>query len=47
MKSIRIMSIAIIMLFLASPVIAAPKLKSLCDIHYPSDSSIEWQCMKL
>lgn len=48
MKSFRIVySAMIIMVFLASPAIASQKIKSLCEIHYPSDSLIEWQCLKL
>lgn len=31
----------------ASTAVAAQKLKSLCDIHYPSDQRIEWRCLKL
>ncbi len=26
---------------------AKEKMKSLCDIHYPSDDSIEWECREL
>ena len=25
----------------------AVKMKSLCDVHYPSDDRIEWKCLKL
>lgn len=48
MKLLRIVRFAFIMIaFLASPVTAAQKIKSLCEIHYPSDNNIEWQCLKL
>ena len=35
------------LLCFAAPGIAAVKVKSLCEIHYPSDAGIEWQCLKL
>jgi hypothetical protein len=38
---------ALSLLLIASPAAAQVKLKSLCDIHYPSDAGIEWQCRKL
>jgi L,D-transpeptidase catalytic domain len=31
----------------ASSGLASIKVKSLCDIHYPSDAQIEWHCQKL
>lgn len=31
----------------AAPGLAAVKVKSLCEIHYPSDARVEWQCLKL
>ncbi|HEY5974566.1 MAG TPA: L,D-transpeptidase [Geobacteraceae bacterium] len=31
----------------AAPGRAAGKLKSLCEIQFPSDARIEWQCLKL
>lgn len=34
-------------IFFASPAVAVVKIKSLCEIHYPSDARIEWQCLKL
>src|SRR5512141_688157 len=37
----------IFMLF-AAPVLARQhKIMSLCEIHYPSDVNIEWECLKL
>jgi hypothetical protein len=30
-----------------APAVAAIKVKSLCEVHYPSDARIEWQCLKL
>lgn len=29
------------------PAAAADKLNSLCEVHYPSDSRIEWECVQL
>ena len=45
----RITSAAIICLLLIfnSPALANSKIRSLCDISYPSDALIEWQCRKL
>jgi len=36
-------------LLLAAPPLHASshKLMSLCDVHYPSDSSVDWECRKL
>ena len=36
-----------ILLPLAPQSLAAAKLTSLCGVHYPSDSRIEWECRKL
>jgi hypothetical protein len=35
------------LLCVATPAGAVVKVKSLCDVHYPSDARIEWQCQKL
>jgi hypothetical protein len=46
----RIISAGIIFIMLqivASTGLAEMKIKSLCGIHYPSDDSIQWQCLKL
>ena len=37
----------LVLLFLAVPANAAIKVKSLCEVHYPSDARIEWRCLKL
>jgi len=34
-------------LLFATTGMAAEKIKSLCDMHYPSDDRIEWRCIKL
>lgn len=47
MKSIRIVSCVILMCCFASEAIAAQKIKSLCEIHYPSDNNFKWQCLEL
>ncbi|HJV33761.1 L,D-transpeptidase [Geomonas sp.] len=31
----------------ASSAVAAQKVRSLCEIHYPSDQRIQWRCQKL
>ncbi len=31
----------------AAPAFAVVKVKSLCEVHYPSDARVEWQCQKL
>ncbi|HLO24561.1 MAG TPA: L,D-transpeptidase [Geobacteraceae bacterium] len=37
-----------IFMFFAAPIFASQhKIKNLCEIHYPSDESIEWECVKL
>lgn len=36
-----------VLLCFATPGIAAEKVKSLCELQYPSDARIEWQCLKL
>jgi L,D-transpeptidase catalytic domain len=35
------------LLCFASSGMATVKVKSLCDVHYPSDERIEWHCLKL
>jgi len=48
MKRLRFLFMTgIILLGFAASAMAAVKVKSLCDLHYPSDSRIEWQCRKL
>ena len=38
----------LLLLSFASLVVAAPvKIESLCDVHYPSDARINWECRKL
>ena len=37
-----------IFMFFAAPIFASQhKIKNLCEIHYPSDTNIEWDCLKL
>ncbi|HOP40385.1 MAG TPA: L,D-transpeptidase [Geobacteraceae bacterium] len=36
-----------IMIFTAPVFAGGRKVKSLCDLHFPSDSHIEWECRKL
>jgi len=36
-----------LLLCFAAPGFGAIKVKSLCEIHYPSDARIAWQCVKL
>ena len=48
MKWLRFVSfVAVLLISLVTPAVTVVKVKSLCEIHYPSDSSIEWQCQKL
>jgi hypothetical protein len=48
MKWLRFSFLALSMLLcLAAPAVAAVKVRSLCELHYPSDARIEWQCLKL
>src|SRR6266704_84388 len=48
MKSLRFVYIVFaVLLCIAAPAFAAVKVKSLCELHYPSDARIEWQCQKL
>ena len=48
MKSIKHTSVALItLLIFTSTAMADMKIKSLCNIHYPSDAGIDWQCRKL
>ena len=48
MRWLRFAFIAVIApLCFASAGVASIKVKSLCDIHYPSDARIEWHCRKL
>jgi hypothetical protein len=45
---VRAGSAILIYLLCTAPIEAAQiKVKSLCDIHYPSDARIEWDCLKL
>lgn len=37
----------VVVLLSTSQVLASAKLKSLCEVSFPSDSSIEWNCVKL
>jgi hypothetical protein len=37
----------LLLLFFSSAAAAGVKIKSLCDIHYPSDARIQWSCLKL
>lgn len=37
----------VILLFTSSPCFAAAKLTSLCGVRFPSDTTIEWDCVKL
>ena len=40
--------ILFIFMLSAAPVFATEhKIKNLCEIHYPSDKNIEWECLKL
>jgi hypothetical protein len=41
-----VFSLAALLLF-TSPGSADNKIRSLCNMHYPSDDRIEWQCLKL
>lgn len=43
----RIGVIILMILGFCSTGFAATKLKSLCDIHYPSDARLDWSCQKL
>jgi L,D-transpeptidase-like protein len=48
MKRVRFALITVVLLFCsAAPGLAAVKVKSLCELSYPSDARIEWQCQKL
>lgn len=48
MKWPRFLCIISVVLFcFAAPGMTTVKIKSLCEIHYPSDSSIKWECLKL
>src|SRR6266702_7834481 len=48
MRWLRIVCIIFVLqLCFASLSVAAVKVKSLCEVHYPSDTRIEWQCLKL
>jgi hypothetical protein len=46
-RSRFICAVFVVLLCFAAPGIAAVKVKSLCEVHYPSDARIEWQCRKL
>jgi L,D-transpeptidase-like protein len=48
MKWLRIIFMAsVVLLCIAAPGFGAIKVKSLCELDYPSDARIEWQCLKL
>jgi hypothetical protein len=47
MKKSRFIIILVALFCFAVPALAAVKVKSLCELHYPSDSRIAWQCQKL
>ncbi len=48
MKWLYSACISVVVLFcLAAPGNATVKVKSLCELRYPSDARIEWQCLKL
>ena len=48
MRAIASICVSILMLLIfASAVVADNKIRSLCDISYPSDSRVKWQCLKL
>jgi len=48
MKVFRLVTLVLLALPLfAAPAGAAIKVKSLCEVNYPSDAGIEWQCQKL
>ena len=48
MRSLRFPCITfVVLLCFVSSGMAAVKVKSLCEVHYPSDAGIEWQCLKL
>jgi hypothetical protein len=37
----------VVVLLCTSQGLASAKLKSLCEVHFPSDTPIEWNCVKL
>ena len=41
-----ILSLAVVLLC-TSQVLASAKLTSLCEVHFPSDARMEWNCVKL
>ncbi|GFO64077.1 L,D-transpeptidase [Geomonas paludis] len=43
----RLVLLAAALMLVTASAGAAPKVKSLCDISYPSDSRIKWSCRKL
>ena len=48
MKSLRFVYIVLAVLLCSSaPAFAVVKVKSLCELHYPSDARVEWECLKL
>lgn len=48
MKWSRLIFVSVVILFFfVAPGFGATKVKSLCGVHYPSDSRIEWKCVKL
>ena len=44
---VRTIFTLMVLLFCVSQGLAAAKLKSLCEIHFPSDASVEWDCITL
>lgn len=40
-------AILVLLLFPYRGVVAADQISSLCDVHYPSDALLEWECVKL
>lgn len=49
MKALRytLLTLLILLAITSLPCFAAEKLKSLCDIHYPTDYLFEWDCVKI
>src|SRR5689334_5854403 len=48
MRVFRLLSLILLALLrFAAPADAEIKVKSLCEVRYPSDARIEWQCQKL
>ncbi len=48
MKTLRIVAVSLIILIsFASSVTAEVKVKSLCDVRFPSDARVNWPCRKI